>query len=83
MSGLGERMTDLPPIINLNKYKSDKLHKKYIEDIDAMLQIIELTVSGLKLFGHYTAAGNIITCALQNKKLLLEYRKFSEQELLK
>lgn len=76
-------MTELPPIVDLNKYKSHKLHKKYIEDIDAMLKVIDLTVESLKILGHYLPAGNIITCALQNKKLLLEYRKFSEQELLR
>lgn len=71
----------LPPIVDLNKYKTIKLHRKYLEDINVMLQIIDLAVKGLEHYKHYVAAGNVITSALQSKKLLLQYKKFSEEEI--
>lgn len=57
--------------ISLDNFKNRKKNQKVITDLKAIVRILNLSISGLKFFGHY---GIVMECIsfLQTQKILLE-----------
>ncbi len=68
---------------NLEKHKKLKIHKRLVEDIDKILNIISLTQKSLSYFKQYIPAQKIISILETNKTLLEIHRNKNQDELEK
>ncbi len=55
---------------DISDFKNYKKAKVYVEHITAILQVLNLTIAGLKLFSIYTSVQNILVIMKEEKKIL-------------
>lgn len=55
---------------NLHDFKNLRRARVYVEHITAILQVLNLTIAGLKLFSIYTSVQNILVIMKEEKKIL-------------
>ncbi len=68
-------------ISNIQEHKDKKKYKKIVEELTAVVQLLNLTQEGLKHFKHYIKVTEIISVIETNKQMLDFQKKRYEKEL--
>lgn len=68
-------------ITSIKEFKNSKKIDKYLEDLNTIILIYDLSISSLKHFKHYQSVMEVIS-VLQNNKTLCEvyYKKLEKKK---
>lgn len=64
---------------DISDFKNYKKAKVYTEHITAILQVLNLSIAGLKLFTIYTSVQNILVIMKEEKKILEAQLKIQKE----
>lgn len=68
-------------VTNLGSFKDKKKFKRYIEDLEKILKVIDLAQKGLIHFKHYRYVQEIVSVLETNKTLFDMHKKKYEKAL--